>query len=752
MTRQNMPRSSGIHHHFNRLLFPGTLLCAAEIVPKHENLTERDGLMYQVFASLKDLVARAPDGSDNNAGGAVGASMQRVANTFPDEVGTTAAIQATIDAGGLPQTFDVTETVMNAEAGGPRGQPVDRPNAGNFNEVINFGGQFIAHDIVFSRSGDDVLVDRDQDLTRNAFVDDGGVFNQINNETAFLDLGQVYGNEGGAAAADFVPLEFLRDPNAEGMLLTDGNGLLPTGFDIRAAHGPDAPIGIAPPDARVTADLRAGQTEQLLSQHTLWLVNHNYHAEKLAETHTEWTSDQLFAAARALNEAEYQWFVYNEYLPAVVGSNNLEPYRGYDSTIDAGILADFTAAVFRFGHDQANNSFDLLGEDGRRTQAAVTLQESFIFFQPSTATTPELQADWLRGQMGIAHQAIDGFVVEGNRQFVLGGTEDAINNLVSTDINRGRDHGVNLYNDFRDAWDLPRYESLDEFITDNGVPAHQAAPLRHVYGNDINRLETIPAILLEEKIAGAQLGETGTKVMAAQFAAIRDGDAFYFENRFTPEQSEAIKQTSLAEIIMRNADIAVDYVYRDALVAAERLGGSDAADSIRGTRGEDLIIGFDGADHLRGRSQDDDLYGGDGNDDLRGDRGHDGLYGEAGDDRLGGGRGHDELHGGDGDDRLWGRAGRDTLAGGPGDDDLIGGRGHDIFIYEAGEDRLRDFKVGRDSLIIQHAAFAAELHTYEDFWEFQRASGLGDEVGRDAVLDFGNDDTLTLVGLDHLIV
>jgi hypothetical protein len=80
--------------------------------------------------------------------------------------------------------------------------------------------------------------------------------------------------------------------------------------------------------------------------------------------------------------------------------------------------------------------------------------------------------------------------------------------------------------------------------------------------------------------------------------------------------------------------------------------GTDGADRLTGTRGDDVICGLGGDDRIRAGGGDDVVYGDAGTDTLRGDGGGDVLYGD------------------DGDDTLRGDAGRDVLGGGPGADAL----------------------------------------------------------------------------------
>ena len=101
--------------------------------------------------------------------------------------------------------------------------------------------------------------------------------------------------------------------------------------------------------------------------------------------------------------------------------------------------------------------------------------------------------------------------------------------------------------------------------------------------------------------------------------------------------------------------------------ARTTITGSDRADRIRGTRGNDVIATGRGSDVVFGRG---------GRDVICGDGGRDSLLGNGGRDTLLGGRGADTL---------WGGPRRDALFGGAGVDRLIGGGGLDF--YGAGSNR-----------------------------------------------------------------
>lgn len=94
-------------------------------------------------------------------------------------------------------------------------------------------------------------------------------------------------------------------------------------------------------------------------------------------------------------------------------------------------------------------------------------------------------------------------------------------------------------------------------------------------------------------------------------------------------------------------------------VCESELHCTDAAPTILGTNGDDV---------LRGTSGNDVIFGRKGNDRLLGMGGNDIICGGMGRDTVTGGKGRDELHGGSGRDLVRGGPGSDALNGGPGTD------------------------------------------------------------------------------------
>lgn len=701
-----------------------------------------------------------------------GRNADNDANPFLDRVGD------------MPQPRAITEAVMAQPQ--VNGVNVDIPSKAGINEYFQFFGQFLTHDVAESElvvaGGGEPPLFLDGlpfPFNRTPFEIKGGVRQQKNDETSYLDLSTVYGST--QAIQDLIRANDTQNgaPVKSARLLTgDGDkNFLPTFAEVADHNGISSaaviavldPLAFGISDSSFAAgDNRVNQQTHLITHHMIWLRNHNWHVDQLERAHPEWSQEELFQAARALNEAEWQNVVFNEYMTKLVGKSAIDRYSGYKTNVDATIINEWTTVAFRFGHDETSN--DLRSMDERGVQKDVlTLGEAFLLGADGLKSDPlapdaggrarsdAVLNEWIRGQLARVTQEIDGKVVDGNRNLLFGpppvvppGTTI---DLEVFDIARGRDHGVGRYNALRDGLDLRTYYDFDDFGAANRVDGQTLQALKSLYNtgpdgkiDGIDRLDSIVGGLLEKEKPGSLLGETFTLLNVMQFEALRDGDRFFYLNRFkdNPHLIDMIGSTSLADIIVRNSDI--EHVYRDAFAAHERIGGSDGANTVNGTGKSDLVIGFGGNDKLNGRSGDDDLYGDDGNDTARGGKGgdmlwggngNDKLYGEGGSDYADGGAGVDEVRGDAGDDFLFGGLGNDKLYGGKnadhldggyGNDRHYGGSGRDVYAFgeNAGKDTVYDF-AKEDRLDLS----ALEFHTLADVRSAATKSGGSTTIALD---------------------
>lgn len=197
-------------------------------------------------------------------------------------------------------------------------------------------------------------------------------------------------------------------------------------------------------------------------------------------------------------------------------------------------------------------------------------------------------------------------------------------------------------------------------------------------------------------------------------------------------------------------------------VGNDALMGRDGADALYGENGNDVVTGGAGNDFLRGGEGNDIVFGGSGNDDTHGNQGNDTVSGGLGDDWVVGGKDNDLLFGGDGFDVVYGNIGNDTCDGGSGNDWIRGGQNDDVLLGQAGDDWMSGDK-GNDVLT---GGSGADLFNFSVGSAQDRVNDFslteGDRIrieggvpytvryeGSDTLVDLGNGDVMTLVGV-HL--
>ena len=435
-------------------------------------------------------------------------------------------------------------------------------------------------------------------------------------------------------------------------------------------------VGGATDDFFVHGDVRSNENVALTSMHTVWMREHNHQVDVLKGLHPEWSQDELFNAARIIVEAEYQNVVFSEYLPLLLGAENIPDYQGYDATVNAGIAHEFASAAYRLGHSQISSTIHRTNEGGT-TSALGDLNLFEAFFQPKTLVDGGGVDPIIRGLTSNLGQEIDPQIVDDVRNLLFGppgeGQDLAVLNLM-----RGRDHGIPGLNDVREALGLERFADFSELTSDPGV----AAKFASVYAT-IDDVDLWIGGLAEDIVSGSQLGATFHTIVLDQFMRLRDGDRMYFEERLaeTPELLSQIKNTSFSEIIQRTTGI--DYLQDDVFISHDRIGGGAQGDRLVGGEAADLMMGYDGNDVLKGKHGDDDLYGG------------------AGRDVLKGGAGNDVINGGEGNDKMW------------------GGGGEDLFVFNegSGRDRIYRFEADRDKLDISDYGFQSYEEVAQAAWQ-----------------------------------
>ncbi len=373
-------------------------------------------------------------------------------------------------------------------------------------------------------------------LDRSIYSMVDGVRQQMNQITAYIDAGNVYGSDASRANE-------LRTLDGSGLLKTSEGRLLP----LNVNGYENAPN--ADPNFFLAGDVRANEQVGLTALHTLFVREHNWVVRWLKRQAPHWTGEQLYQTARAIVGAEMQVITYREFLPQLLGPDALGPYEGYQPEVNAGIDNAFSTAAYRLGHSMVSDVLLRLKHNGQPiSEGNLSLAQSF--FAPDRIRLEGGIEPLLRGLAAQPAQEIDPFIVDGLRNFLFGPPGAGGFDLAALNIQRGRDHGMKRYNDCRAAVGLTPRASFAEVSDNIDIQNRLAAAYA-----DVDDIDLWVGGLAEDHVPGAMVGELFHTLLTDQFQRLRAGDRFWYENDFKPSMVQWLESQTLATIIRRNTNI-----------------------------------------------------------------------------------------------------------------------------------------------------------------------------------------------------
>uniref|UniRef100_A0AC34R0R0 Thyroid peroxidase n=1 Tax=Panagrolaimus sp. JU765 TaxID=591449 RepID=A0AC34R0R0_9BILA len=327
---------------------------------------------------------------------------------------------------------------------------------------------------------------------------------QVNIITAFIDGSNVYGS----TEVDALDLRDLFSDH--GLLRFDivsssQKPYMPfekdSGMDCRRNRSVANPIRCF-----LAGDFRANEQLGLTAMHTLWFREHNRIASKLLEMNADWDGERIYQETRKIIGGMMQHITFKHWLPLILGQDGYErwigEYKGYDSNVDPSISNEFATAAFRFGHTLINPRLERLGKNFETISSGpIMLHEAF--FAPERMLSEGGIDPLLRGLFAsplkkpLSHQLLNKELTE---KLFHRATDVALD-LAAMNIQRGRDHALPGYVEYRRFCNLSVPESWEQLELDFEDQTI-ISKLRKLYGHPGN-LDLWVGGVLEKRLPDA---------------------------------------------------------------------------------------------------------------------------------------------------------------------------------------------------------------------------------------------------------
>ncbi|XP_067657746.1 peroxidase-like [Haliotis asinina] len=375
---------------------------------------------------------------------------------------------------------------------------------------------------------------------------------QLNQITAYIDASQMYGSS----------------QAEQNKLRTFVDGQL----KMKSTHLPsDSKRSCTTPNSPsycfLAGDHRVNENPTLQSLHTIFAREHNRIAAKLKHLNCHWDDEKLFQETRRIVGAIVQKITYDEYLPIIMGPQAMTKYglpigsgstyaNVYSTTTDASIRNAFATAAFRMGHSMIHSylasyssSHSYLGQD----QLSKTFGNTSLILNANNRKV----GHYCRGLVKDSVQNADHKLTQEVTDFLFADSKGNSLDLAALNIQRGRDHGLPSYTEWRKYCNVPTVTSFSGLASTTHTTT--AANLLKKAYKHIKDIDLFPGALSETPVPGGLLGPTFTCLLGKQFQALKEGDRFWFEAdnayvKFTLNQLNEIRKVSLSRVVCDNTD------------------------------------------------------------------------------------------------------------------------------------------------------------------------------------------------------
>ncbi|XP_052093420.1 peroxidasin homolog pxn-2-like [Mytilus californianus] len=401
-----------------------------------------------------------------------------------------------------------------------------------------------------------------------------------NGITSFIDGSMVYGSTTSQVAA-------LRDAGGKLKVKEAANGNL-----LPEDSSEDSICSLSGDDSddycQLAGDVRVNVQPGLGSLHLVFMKEHNRIVDELKTRQPGWTDDKLFNEARKIIGAIIQHITYNEWLENVFVDDVLTKYDlgllstgfsdGYNDAVDPGITVGFATAALRFGHSQIRSQIAHMGADYStltdETNMEITLKNPHMLVDEAGSKVLELVRYMTTVQGAKADEQFSGAIR--NKLF------DTALDLTSLNIQRGRDHGLPSYTEWRKWCNLPAPVDNDDWSSMKYIKGRPRRLLQKMY-KSVHDIDLYVGGMLELRSTALNgggdftyVGETFACILGEQFKNLKNGDRFWYERAepegFSESKLTEIRKVTLAGILCKNVQ-GLSEIHKRALINPANVNG-----------------------------------------------------------------------------------------------------------------------------------------------------------------------------------
>ncbi|XP_031164659.1 eosinophil peroxidase-like [Sander lucioperca] len=388
---------------------------------------------------------------------------------------------------------------------------------------------------------------------------------QINSLTAYIDAGQVYGEED-------IKARFLRNLTSDKGLLRVNTQFTDNGKELLPFSS--STTNVCATRARITnntnaqevpcfvgGDERTNENIALISLHTLFVREHNRLARALANLNPQWDGERLYQEARKIMGGYMQVITFRDYLLHIVGpdilAKQLSTYPGYDKNVDPSISNVFATAAYRFAHLMIQPFMFRLDEQYQEHPKFPSPLLHKSFFAPWRVIFEGGLDPIIRGLVGRQAKlnTQNHMMTDELRDRLFKFFAKLAMDLASLNMQRGRDHGLPGYNKWRGFCGLSQPRNQAELANVLNNP-NLAKKLLDLYRTPDN-IDVWLGGVAEPFVPGGRVGPLFACLISTQFQRVRQGDRLWWEIKgvFTKAQRKSLKDVSLARIICDNTGV-----------------------------------------------------------------------------------------------------------------------------------------------------------------------------------------------------